>query len=342
MALLNEYLTKKLVYDNHPVMDESCCLNTIQTRNPCRICQDHCVYGVYDRSEPVWDRCLNCGICAAICPTGCISPSRFQSDKMITLLRSKKPSITLSCQHRTEEADLALPCLTAFPKEYLALLILDRQVSIIEPDCSDCPYKPAMGHFEDSLTFLRELLGEEVCEKSLCFAKGVSEDTVSKYTRREAFSHLFSRTRSTAGILLPEVASASLKLWRNLLSAQIVKHAMTVSWSYPTFTDSCNACGMCRKVCPDRAIYQVTEPGDPAHIHMAVLPEKCSSCGLCASLCPSQGINPPRPVKGISDPSVPVIHTISCRFCIRCGEPMAEDSPQELCDKCLGELRLPL
>lgn len=342
MTLVKNYLAKKLIYDNHPTRDEHRCLNTIQAKNPCCLCQESCVYGVYDHPEPDWNRCINCGICVALCPTGCISPSRFQSDKMISLLRSEKPSITLSCQEKSEKTNLALPCLAAYPREYLALLALNRNVTILRPDCADCTYRLSMRFFEESITFLKRLFGKKTDKEILSFAETISDDNVTRYTRRDAFSHFFSKTRSTVGILLPETTTASGKLWRILLSQYIVKQSMTVSWSYPEFTEACTACNMCEKTCPEKAIYRIIDPEDPSHIHMAVFPEKCSSCGLCVSICSCEGIDPPDFKPGISDPSTPVIHTISCRLCSRCGEPMAEDSPHELCPKCLGELRSPI
>jgi len=49
------------------------------------------------------------------------------------------------------------------------------------------------------------------------------------------------------------------------------------------FTDDCNGCGICFKVCPPRAI-EMTE-GMPA-----ILPKRCDHCQACMQLCPQKAI----------------------------------------------------
>lgn len=379
MALLNDYLKRKLIFDNHPSIDSSRCLNTIQARTPCKACRASCEHGVFDQADPCWDRCVNCGICVAACPAACISPSGYHSDKELELLRSGKTHVSLSCQQKSVQTDLKLPCLAALSREYLALLALNRQVTIVKEDCSGCPHEDRMCLFDETLGRVEKLLGEDTFGSSILVGDRLPEEQISIYTRREAFSHLFKRTRSTVSILLPEKVPADRQLFRRLLAENLSRFPGETCWQFPHFKADCTACALCARVCPEKAIYRVPDEKDPSLMHMAVFPHKCSGCGLCHDICPREGISRPEYVS-LSDPSSPEIHPVSCLLCSRCGEPVQQlpkqtnkaevstfaapdgsredaspesrslesgspkDGPDDpvLCDRCRGELGLDL
>lgn len=54
----------------------------------------------------------------------------------------------------------------------------------------------------------------------------------------------------------------------------------------PCMPESCNACGICVAVCPDRALS--LNPDDPAP---RLDKQRCLSCGLCAGNCPENAID---------------------------------------------------
>lgn len=343
MTLLNDYLTKKLIYDNHPSIAGARCLNTIQSKAPCQVCKEICVHGVFNDTEPNWNKCSNCGICAATCPAGCISPSPYQSDKMLQLLRSQKPSASLSCSQKPASAGLSLHCLAAYPWEYIALLALSGHVTILKADCSGCPYASAMPLFENALCNVRHFLGDERYLSSVAVTVDPSELTINRYSRRDVFGRFFSRTASTVSILLPETAGASIRLWRRLLKKRLENQSNShepcacSEWKFPLFTDCCNACGICTEVCPVKALYRIRDENDPSVMHMAVFPWKCTSCGLCHTICPYLGISEPQYQK-VRAPSAPALCSVSCRLCSRCREPVPADWKGELCSRCQGEL----
>jgi Pyruvate/2-oxoacid:ferredoxin oxidoreductase delta subunit len=48
----------------------------------------------------------------------------------------------------------------------------------------------------------------------------------------------------------------------------------------------CIACGLCREVCPDRAVHPRLQD---VHHRFEVLAEECTGCALCLEYCPAPG-----------------------------------------------------
>lgn len=49
-------------------------------------------------------------------------------------------------------------------------------------------------------------------------------------------------------------------------------------------TDRCRSCGLCREVCPMKAISM-------GEAHYEIDPGKCASCGSCFLRCPFHGVS---------------------------------------------------
>lgn len=357
MALLNEYLKKKLIFDNHPSPDETTCLNTIQDRNPCQICKKVCPSGVFDQVEPNWDKCINCGVCVAACPAGSISYSAYHSHTQLGLLRSGKTHVSLSCRQAQEQTDLILPCLAACSWEFLGLLALNKKVTIVRRSCTGCLLACGMTVFDETLFRLKTLLGEDVFSATIYVSDRLQLQQISSYTRREAFSHLLGNTKSGVHILLPEKAEGDRQLYRKLLARYLPRFLKETCWLVPLFTSECIACGLCTRICPGKALYRISDEENPSLLHMALLPHKCTGCGLCHDVCPRKGLSRPE-YTSMKAPSSPLIHSVLCLLCSRCGEPIGKqteeaeplmgslsDVPHEksvedslLCQKCRGEL----
>jgi len=58
--------------------------------------------------------------------------------------------------------------------------------------------------------------------------------------------------------------------------------------------DECTSCGLCCKICPNRAIEMVAAPDDYKDKYPEEYPRidlgKCCFCGLCQDICPKGGI----------------------------------------------------
>jgi len=58
--------------------------------------------------------------------------------------------------------------------------------------------------------------------------------------------------------------------------------------------DKCISCGLCAKICPNRAIEMVEAPKDYKDKYPKTYPKidlgKCCFCGLCEDICPKESI----------------------------------------------------
>jgi NADH-quinone oxidoreductase chain I len=94
-----------------------------------------------------------------------------------------------------------------------------------------------------------------------------------------------------------------LKLFQNLFSKP-----MTVRFPYESIPipdgyrgehaydmDKCISCGLCAKICPNRAIEMVEAPGEYKDKYLKTYPKidlgKCCFCGLCQDICAKDAIS---------------------------------------------------
>ena len=93
MPLIRDYVTQKLLFGHHPVIDSKQCINTIQQRYPCSKCQEICPTGVFRRDQPDWDRCIGCDLCVSACPSRCITLSEDRLRKQLALVKSHQDTV---------------------------------------------------------------------------------------------------------------------------------------------------------------------------------------------------------------------------------------------------------
>lgn len=333
-------LAKHLIEDSHPTVDASRCINRIQQKIPCRICAASChVAALEDPENPDFGQCDDCGICVAHCPGRAITGSRLYVGRLLELTQRAVSRIVLGCQYAQGEADCKRACLAAYPWEVMAALILGGSgLSFLHGNCESCIHHPQMSLFRRSLERLRSFLGEEKYLAAL--EKDVS---VQLQTRREAFTGLLRRGQNSAAVILPEELrqDPDSDLWRKLLVHRLCFGTQAGeeeknnrgSWTAPMISDTCRACGICTKVCPNKALHvAATEDGRFYMVHFGW---KCGGCGLCASACPWGSIDGFGMVS-MKEADRPMTTLTRARPCTGCGEPCVEG---DLCISCMLKAR---
>ncbi len=355
MSLIKDYLAQKLIYENHPTLHSENCLNSIQTKHHCSICQNLCPHQVFDSEDPNWDLCDDCEICTTACPVRCIQPSSAYSSKLFEMCRQSKEITTISCNEQTDSADIKLSCLAALPWEFLAFLAIESDVHLHCHACEMCEKKALLEQFNDTLHKVSDFLGDVHCQKHIHKITSQKDITSVSYTRREAFTMLFSKSKVAIGNLLPdfEELPPDTILWKKLLLHRI-KHTeppIETTWKIPSFMEDCSACGLCVKTCPVQALHRLPDENNRNRWFMALIPWRCTGCNLCSQICPDKGISFSQNTP-IKDAKKPILHSISMTACKRCGQPMPQtkdkkrheqsqnvDDNTQLCARCRGELR---
>lgn len=347
MSIWSRYIAKKLVFEHHPLIDEGGCLNAIQTRAPCGACRAACPAGVLDGPEPNWDACVDCNACAAACPTRCIRPSASLAGRVLEACARLTGPVCISCGAGEAPADLKLPCLASYPWELLAFLALGGGVTVLPGPCGDCPDRALLATWKDTLDRLEAFLGPEDHAALVQVAEaGETAPPQRAVSRRDIFSLALSKSKATLAALLPadQDLDPDGSLFRQLLAHRLRQRreageAPVLAWTLPAFTDACDACAFCVRLCPSGALKRVEgDGGGRKRWYMALIPWRCTGCGLCAQACPRGGLTAPGPVS-LDDPSTPRLHAHRARPCPRCGEPAEGEG---LCRRCQGEARGPM
>ncbi len=341
MSLIKDYLARKLIYENHPTLHSKNCLNTIQTKVHCSVCQDLCPHQVFDSENPNWDLCDDCEICTTACPVRCIQPSAAYSTKLFELCKHVKENVSFSCNEQTDSADMKLSCLAALPWELLTLFAIEGNVNLYCHACETCEKKALLKQLEHTLQLVSNFLGDNHYQQHVHKITDLEDIPSANYTRREAFTMLFSKSKATIGSLLPdfEELPPDTILWRKLLLHHLERadSRIQTSWKIPSFTEDCSACGLCVKLCPGQALHRFPDENNKNRWFMALIPWRCTGCNLCSDICPEHGISVSQSTP-IEDAKKPVIHSISMATCKRCGQPMSKDDNDQLCTRCRGEL----
>ena len=324
-------LTKQLVEEAHPTVDSSCCINEIQQKKHCGLCKVSCHVSALDKiTSPDFTHCDDCGICVAHCPAQVFTNSPSLTQKLITLVENTNQTITLSCHHSQKEADCKLSCLAAYPWEVLASLVVNNNlISFVPGECDSCPHKTQMLLFERSLSQLKSFLGEEAYKT--IFSENQKPQLQS---RREAFSSLLRQGGRSALNLLPEElrSSPDKNLWRKVLLHSLAsqnpsKH--TAHWITPIIQEDCKACGICEKLCPNKALRIVL--GEDKEFYLTHFSWKCQGCGLCAAACPWKCITEFGRV-ALEPAHRPVVTKTKAKVCSHCSNPAYGEL--ELCIEC--------
>lgn len=367
MAFWTQYITHRLIDDEHPVLCGDRCINRLQIRHTCTVCREICPGHVFDGPVPDWTRCIGCGLCCSACPSRCISMPRLLSSRLYELAAYSYHTITVTCLNDFQ-ADIRLETPGCIPWELWCTLALRARVSVITGSCADC------GKKESCAKLLRQetekackVLSDLFPDGRIHLTADPEEISASKFTRRGLFTSWIRRSGDVVKILLPDPGNLvpDGTLWRQILSGILEKSFQTDapgeedenSGGHPSlkndssfclflplaeFTDSCTACGMCEKLCPRQAVKRVPGPEGSGRWYMVLLPDHCTGCGLCEKICPSKGIKAPATVS-IDLPGQklfrPRLHAVRAGTCTRCGEPDAAGLKDGLCARCRAELR---
>lgn len=342
MALWTDYLAKHLLHENHPTLNRQACLNTVQTRRPCSICKEICPHVVFDRAEPAWDYCDNCGACVAACPQNCIVPSALFTTSALEHCDRLRGNVVFSCQEQSGSCDWRLPCLAAIPWELLAFFALDGVVTLMCGPCETCFRHNVWKAWQETLSTALQFIGDSPISERIQLCRDDHLSTERALSRRDAVGLLVSRSRSTLAGLLPEdrELAPNGSLFRRLLLSRLrrLSPPHPFHWTIPAIGESCTACGLCSRLCPSSALQQVegeTGTDGKRDWYLALVPWRCTACGLCSDACPSQSILSPTAIP-LSDPLHPLLRPVSAFPCPRCGAPTWERD--KLCDLCRGEL----
>ena len=352
----NELLS---VAADRPAFDPTRCINRRQRRFVCSVCTEHCpdqVFTLNAKEALKWQRCTDCGFCAALCPTRCFAPSA-NSHRQMTEQTDLDRGALFVCDEAAPFGEKSVRCLAAVPWELLAVYAMNTQLTLCVGACERCAHGEWAESLRVQLGLLREFLGEERWKAQVRLVDEAPKESdepkeEKSVTRREMFAGVKrSVTKNlvqAAAARLPMLAGyeAEPMQYRRLLAelaagerkrAQAARQedASAPLPSYgvllPRFTARCFGCGICEKMCPQKAIEIGPEADGKRMIYLT--PWKCTGCGLCHKACPHGGIQALGTVRAPYLTRLPLVR-VNSASCERCGTAIAPGGDIKLCPAC--------
>lgn len=254
------------------------------TNVTCQRCTVACPQQAIENRQIDAEKCDNCGLCTAQCPTGAIY-SDTDYDGCLTAAQHLAPQV-LMCQ---KVSPTGMSCLGALNRRLLWALASQQPLALDISRCADC--KPAVyAWLTAEIDACNQALADAQKNALKLVRVKAAPAPAPEVSRRSFFRSLFSAAKDSA----TEIAKAQTErqyafdpvIW---LARQAP--ALQANGLFPglDLQPACNSCGLCTVLCPEKAL-SITEatPEKPKSLHFS--PLKCTACGLCSGNCPQNAI----------------------------------------------------
>jgi len=313
------------------------CVNNNYRKMHCDFCRQKCpLQCISDDLVLDESRCNDCGICCSACPVEAVFSQTYTEYSIEKILEDQPATIHLCCNKQDQSS--TWPCLGFLdPKLLLVLLAAGRQVVVDTHGCQNC--KPGVeDYLQGTIAKVNEFLavtGRPLLKQGeACSENSQSSKSIS---RRDFFSQLFGATVNTVREAIVPVESIPERLPRMDL---FCRHALLdtlstegclqqqIFQSVAIDADSCRACGVCVKICPQKAI---TVREENAVLHLWHDPLRCNGCGVCIANCLREAMSfVDAPRLGAYE-----VTAVPLPLCEGCGQFYQPVGDQKFCFECL-------
>lgn len=319
--------------EERPVLQPKRCLNSKQGKAKCTACVELCpehVIRLPEKGAADWDKCLNCGICAAACPAQAISFPTAQQRQLYQMLHDGQQTHVLGCERAEGETQSSVLCLAAYPWESIAALALVGRVELVRGDCAACPHAEKQPFYEQTLELVEGFLGTERFAARVTL-RAPEEKGSGGVSRRELLAKMMpGKAKKTAQAQTMKCSTDGQILRAMLL--ETVKRApdktRSCNWRAPAVTEACSGCGICERMCPAQAIRIQEQEGQWYAVCTPVL---CTDCGICELVCAESAIQGTEPV-ALQAEQFHKVYPLKAESCKGCG--VAVRQGEELCARC--------
>ncbi len=313
-------------------------------------------------------RCVNCGLCAAVCPTDVFEVDGT-TDAGLLNAAAKFGAIEFACPRREDfentrapevEELFSVPCLGGLSTELMMALAAEHpRIWLDDSHCATCPIGARTHpHIRAAVDAANEFLkawnrsgAVRTCTEAAAELeqqpRALSHGAPQRVSRRQ-FLSLFTLNagRAAAATMAHSLslspADEAAKPMETIFARALAKlgapaneHVQGARVATIQVTEACTACGLCAKVCPTRAIgFQA----DAERFALTVAPREClgTNCDLCELICPVDAL---ALVPGITRDALFAGHARMLQEgkmaeCARCGIPIASRPGQDLCYVC--------
>ncbi len=354
-------------------VDAERCTRMRSSLSKCTKCTDVCTevgIDINKSSIQLNYNCIQCGLCAAVCPTGALSiqePTELSLYDHASALEKDGKDCVISCKQNDDVSNdvFKVPCLGSLTIELLfSLDLLSNKVYMIlcENKCGKCKVKHGMSHYYGRIKEVDEIksklglrggaLTDAEHPPELKYKK-IHSEKMDEERREFIFSafKLFEKTiknipDAAVEYILGEEEESKLvssvdkiekypifvKAFERIEKCNIINGEVN-EYFKPFLAGECKFCKACSILCPTGAL-KCTKTHDT--INIVLFPNACCGCNLCVEVCYHNALS--LKTKKAEDFMGDSPYTIArgvVQKCIFCGKEIYSGKKEEICQSCL-------
>ncbi len=316
------------------------------------------------------DNCIECGLCASVCPTGALSlqePSIMMILNKIEQAHNDDGVVNLTCKRKAIADDncIKIPCLAALmPEILLVMRLYDFPIYLIytEEECGTCPVKGGIDLFNSRMVQVDEMIGKFALDANeliqvISPKRGKPKQQAKKHPetdmdRRALFTSLVDGFRKMPGLVIESYMGAQNNQSQATIAPKRVTDYIAIDrieilkkyvyekmedpgqgldlLQQPHLVDTCYFCKACTILCPTGALEYNEEDKE-----IVLDSGRCSGCNLCADLCFHKSLK----LMPVSLENVATSYKINfikghTKVCEHCQESFTASGEALICAKC--------
>lgn len=322
------------------------CLNNKKPYSKeCKLCIELCPHNAINiRKEIYIDKCTECGVCMAVCPSdGFVDRDMHNLKEYIF----NSEEIVVNCPLAIQQG-YEISCLGMIDEDTWSTLKIfaeTKQVTILTGDCEYCADKKAREISEKVLKDISEIWkgrfqiiikaypdkGDSnniLNENVMKLRKNVSEISLRQRGRKK-FKALFPALEAEEVYNIP-IAKQWLTEALNLDAGERIPYRTLIAG------ERCTGCNICEKICPQKAL-QTTKKND--NNLLIYEPLKCVRCNRCVETCIANALWFDYRLfshKLISGKIL--LFEATPKYCKTCGKQLFRNNESSLCIACASKI----
>ncbi len=320
------------------------------------------------------DNCLECGLCASVCPTGALAlkePGIMAILNKIEQTYKNDGVVNISCRRNSsvDEKCIKISCIGALmPELLLVMRLYDFSIHMVytEEQCRACAVKGGIDLFNTRMAQVDELIEEFslAAHELIQIArpeKNKTKEPAKKHEeidmqKRALFGSVFSGFRKMPEVVLQSYVGADNKketatapksratdhvmIDRIEILKKYVYEKIPTDHEFnflqqPRLTSKCYLCKACTILCPTGALEYRAKDGE-----IILNSSRCSGCSLCADVCYPKSLQlmPVSLESVVTTPSISLVKGYT-NICEECKQEFVASEALVQCSKCQARAR---
>jgi ferredoxin len=265
-------------------------------------------------------QCTNCGVCAAVCPTGALEPTNPTNAELLSRIEQRKgmACLAFACPKAgcgSDERVIQVNSLGRLDESILVGAASWRigQIMLVDGPCQNCRDAKGCEASEQAIAQSNALLRAFDLPPRVSFVSQLplfgSHGTPvpnEGLSRRAFFSMLTRDTKAAAALTMSSMLQSANEPQTNVRKGALPQQVPAkrtlllealrrlgkppapnfagqfTGWVTCQINENCTGCAMCAYFCPTGALIKTRQEGKTVLVFSAA---SCTNCGLCREIC---------------------------------------------------------